>query len=325
MLRVLILFIVVLISISTLSNTYALDMYTLDKVSTKGHIIGNNPFAGNTIWTVLEGDTGTIIATSDHGIVTIRFNTEQNKICLDSPSKLCLDATIYETKNAMDVKPGDTLQIVFDMPTKQIITIKSGNLKSLQIELILDSVKYKKPINEINKKINVEKDPIKIASLTKLQTTIAITQEPIIINELRNSLNEFSTIGEAITTIKKRDTQWKSLSENESNDFIESLLNTQTSQFLRDIINDDRKKEQVFTISEIIVTNALGVNVAQTGKTTDYIQSDEEWWQMAKTDAIYIDIGFDHSVNAKSASTSIRIIDEYGMFLGVVKIVATLT
>ena len=65
--------------------------------------------------------------------------------------------------------------------------------------------------------------------------------------------------------------------------------------------------------------------MAQTNKTTDYDQSDEEWWQIAKTDAIHIDIGFDHSVNAKSASTSIRIIDEYGMFLGIVKIVATLT
>ena len=232
MLRLLILLLVVLISISALSNTYALDIYTLDKVSTKGHIIGNNPFAGNTIWTVLEGDTGTIIATSDHGIVTIRFNTEQNKMCLDSPSKLCLDATIYETKNSIDVKNGDTIQIIFDMPTKQTITVKSGNLKSLQLELILDSTKYKKPINEINKKINDEDNPVNIAALTKLQTTIAITKEPIIINELRNSLNEFSTIEEAITTIKKRDTQWKSLSENESNDFIESITNTQTSQFL---------------------------------------------------------------------------------------------
>lgn len=325
MLKIFILLLISVILISTISNTYALDIYTLDKVSTKGHIIGGNPFVGNAVWTILEGDTGTIVATSNHGIVTIRFNTEQNQSCLDSPSKICLSATVYETKNSISVQKGDIIEMIFDMPIRQQITIKSGDLESLQLELILDSVKYKKPINEINKKINDEQDAVEIAALTKLQTTIALTKEPIIINDLRNSLNEYSTINEAITIIKERDIQWKSLSENESNDFIESLLSTQTSQFLRDVIDEDRKKDQVFTISEIIVTNALGVNVAQTGKTTDYVQSDEEWWQMAKIDTFYIDVGFDQSVNAKAASTSIRIIDENGMFLGIVKIVATMS
>ena len=177
-------------------------------------------------------------------------------------------------------------------------------------------------MNEINKKINDEQDAVEIAALTKLQTTIALTKEPIIINELKNSLNEETTINEAIATIKERDIQWKSLSQNESNDFIESLLSTQTSQFLRDVIEEDRKKDQVFTISEIIVTNALGVNVAQTDKTTDYDQSDEEWWHLARDRGVYFGAPeFDESAQVESWSMSVRITDLDNRFMGVLKFV----
>ena len=39
---------------------------------------------------------------------------------------------------------------------------------------------------------------------------------------------------------------------------------------------------------EVFITNKHGANIAQTGKTSDYRQDDEEWWQSAKNDGFYV-------------------------------------
>ncbi len=136
-------------------------------------------------------------------------------------------------------------------------------------------------------------------------------------------MNEFESYGEIKSIIKTRDLEWTSVSKDEVTPFMMQLIESDTSKFLRKVIEEDKQKEQIFVISEIILTNSLGANVAQTGKTTDYDQSDEDWWQQAKINGIYLDVGYDESVDAMSADTSMRIIDDQGRFLGVVKIVVT--
>jgi PAS domain S-box-containing protein len=69
------------------------------------------------------------------------------------------------------------------------------------------------------------------------------------------------------------------------------------------------------------VTNKYGANVAQTGKTTDYRQDDEEWWQAAKKDGLYVrDVKYDESAHVYSTDIGIRIEDEAGNFIGVTKV-----
>jgi len=309
--------------ISSLSNSYALDLYSLDQISTKGQITNENPFGGSIIWTQIEGEDGVIVATSDHGIVTIRFNVQQNDTCLDSPNLVCLVATITKTNNALHVSEGDRAEMIFEMPSRQTITVLDGELASLELELDLQSVKYRKPSMQINKEISHETDPVKIAAWTKLQTTLAITKDQSIREELNKSLNEFESYGEFKTIITTRDLEWTSVSRDEVTPFMMQLIENDASKFLREVIDEDKQKEQIFVISEIILTNSFGANVAQTGKTTDYDQSDEDWWQQAKINGIYLDVGYDESVDAMSADTSLRIIDDLGRFLGVVKIVST--
>ena len=306
------------------SNAYALDLYSLDQISTRGEIVNENPFKGSIIWTQIEGDNGVVVATSDHGIVTIRFAVQQVDACLDSLNLVCLVATITETKNALRVFEGDRAEMVFDMPYRQTITVLDGELESLTLELNLQSVKYRDPIKQINKQISDETDPVKIAAWTKLQTSLTLTEKQLIRDELVKSLNEFESFGEIKSIIKTRDSQWTSAEKDEITPFMKQLIENDVSEFLRTIIEEDKQKEEIFEISEIILTNSLGANVAQTGKTTDYDQSDEEWWQQAKKAGIYVDIGYDESVDAQSANTSVRIIDETGRFLGILKIVATL-
>ena len=248
------------------SNTYALDLYSLDQISTRGEIVNENPFKGSIIWTQIEEDDGVVVATSDHGIVTIRFAVQQVDACLDSPNLVCLVATITETKNALRVFEGDRAEMVFDMPYRQTITVLDGELESLTLELNLQSVKYRDPIKQINKQISDETDPVKIAAWTKLQTSLTLTEKQLIRDELVKSLNEFESFGEIKSIIKTRDSQWTLADKEEITPFMKQLIENDVSEFLRTIIEEDKQKEEIFEISEIILTNSLGANVSHLKK-----------------------------------------------------------
>jgi two-component system sensor kinase FixL len=72
--------------------------------------------------------------------------------------------------------------------------------------------------------------------------------------------------------------------------------------------------------SEIFVTNKFGANVAQSNKTSDFNQADEDWWQIAAKDGLYTsNVEFDQSSNASSIALASKIEDENGEFLGVMK------
>jgi PAS domain S-box-containing protein len=73
-------------------------------------------------------------------------------------------------------------------------------------------------------------------------------------------------------------------------------------------------------IGEIFVTNRYGANAAQTSRTTDYYQADEEWWQIATRDGLFVsNITYDESSRVFSTEIAIRIDDANGNFIGVIK------
>ena len=73
-------------------------------------------------------------------------------------------------------------------------------------------------------------------------------------------------------------------------------------------------------VGEIFVTNRYGANAAQTGRTTDYYQADEEWWQIAKRDGMFVsNVKYDESSRVFSTEIAIRIDDANGNFIGVIK------
>jgi two-component system, LuxR family, sensor kinase FixL len=75
-------------------------------------------------------------------------------------------------------------------------------------------------------------------------------------------------------------------------------------------------------LGEIFVTNLFGVNVAQTNRTTDYYQADEEWWQVAKKDGLFVsNVKYDESSGTFSTEIAVRIDDANGNFAGVIKVV----
>jgi len=73
---------------------------------------------------------------------------------------------------------------------------------------------------------------------------------------------------------------------------------------------------------EIFVTNKYGANAAETGKTSDYRQDDEDWWQKGKAEGIYVEeLKYDQSADIYSTAISIRVDDENDNFIGVIKVV----
>src|SRR5687768_6726431 len=76
-------------------------------------------------------------------------------------------------------------------------------------------------------------------------------------------------------------------------------------------------------IVEIILTDVHGINAVTTGRTSDFVQSDEEWWQRAMHDgAIATDASYDSSARVVSISmTGVVREGADGPALGVLKVV----
>ncbi len=75
--------------------------------------------------------------------------------------------------------------------------------------------------------------------------------------------------------------------------------------------------------AEVFFTDAVGYNVAMTNPTSDFVQSDESWWQRAWSAGFSVgDIEFDSSANVWAVDLSVRIDDERnGTAIGVMKAV----
>jgi len=121
--------------------------------------------------------------------------------------------------------------------------------------------------------------------------------------------------------IQQKNQEWISAGADEITPFMKGLIENDLSFKLRERVAYYEEKEGHSVFSEVFVTNAEGVNLAQTGKTTDYYQADEEWWQLAKEKGLHIeDVSYDESSKTYSINICLRIDDDSGIFLGVMKI-----
>ena len=144
-------------------------------------------------------------------------------------------------------------------------------------------------------------------------------------NEINKSNIEFSKIGNVIKYINKIDEQWNAVSSANISELIYELQNNQLALELREKQKNYEEYKGYKVFGEIFVTNEYGANVAQTGKTSDYMQADEEWWQKTKDEGLYIhDIKYDDSAEIYSIDISVRIINKQGYFSGVIKAIVNI-
>jgi hypothetical protein len=100
------------------------------------------------------------------------------------------------------------------------------------------------------------------------------------------------------------------------------IFDNVASQFLRDIVNNDR------VYKEIIVTDREGRVVAASGTSTDYLQNDEAWWREAFHDGVLgrvsvSDVQWDESSRSHAIEIAVPVTERPGdRLVGVLKVVA---
>ncbi len=156
----------------------------------------------------------------------------------------------------------------------------------------------------------------------KTEQSYELVNLPEIQQLLAESNTSFARTGSPEEIIRQVEERWQSSDPDVPDSIAFNLIHNPAANVIRSVIDADQKSESQFKYAEIFVTNQYGANVAQSGKTTDYRQDDEDWWQKAKQNGIFLsEIGYDESAGVYASDIAIRILDKDGNFIGVLKAV----
>ena len=157
---------------------------------------------------------------------------------------------------------------------------------------------------------------------TRIEDFLVYSRDLTLQDALLESNRKFANLNDTEAYISEKDRYWTSVPEEEVTVFMQEIISNMLSRELKEMANIFKEKYGYSLLGEIFVTNKYGANIAMTGKTTNYRQNDEEWWQRAKKKGLYIkDIEYDESAGAYSTDIIIRVDDKDGNFAGVIKVV----
>ncbi|MBN1991258.1 MAG: PAS domain S-box protein [Anaerolineae bacterium] len=157
----------------------------------------------------------------------------------------------------------------------------------------------------------------------RLEELQKYTQDLTLQKVVAGSNREFDQLKDAQAYITEKDQAWTAAPVQTVTPFMQALLNNELSAELNAVFIKMYEKKYGYAIfDEILVTNKYGANVAQTGKTSDYRQDDEEWWQKAQEQDFYVsNMEYDESTGTYGISMAVSIDDDGGNRLGVIKAV----
>ena len=128
------------------------------------------------------------------------------------------------------------------------------------------------------------------------------------------------------TLIAERDVEWRATASGKTNALMKRSLNNRVSRLLRGLQNRLNQGFGYILYPEIFITDSFGAIVSQSDLTPGYQQSDQTWWQQAREKGVYIgNVEFDNSSDTYATDVAFRIEDDNGDFLGVMKVVISLT
>ncbi len=165
-------------------------------------------------------------------------------------------------------------------------------------------------------------DKIDRSIYSRIEEFQTYSKDPTLREELINSNQEFENLTNIQDYIDKKDKEWITTSEETITPFMQELIENRLSVELNEKIGFYEKEYGYKVFGEVFITNKYGANVAQTGKTSDYYQADEDWWQSARKDDLYVgDVEYDESAGVYSTEICVRVDDKNGNFIGVIKAV----
>ncbi len=139
---------------------------------------------------------------------------------------------------------------------------------------------------------------------------------------LAASNQAFAASPDPISMMDERDAQWQAAPLDAPTELMRSLTENPLAHDLRAWVDKLGERAGYPVFGEVFLTNRYGANAAQTGRTSDYRQDDEEWWQRAEQDGVYVsDVSFDDSSDLHSVDICLRVEEEDGDTLGVLKAV----
>ena len=146
-----------------------------------------------------------------------------------------------------------------------------------------------------------------------------------VLDALNQSNAQFSAMSDVDEVLSVRDKQWRAAKNIHDHTFMQDALECSLSEDLRRRLDTLNEGLQYPVYGEVFLTNRFGANVAQTSRTTDYRQDDEEWWTESFGKRVYIgEVEFDESSQAYSTEICVRIDDAKGVVAGVLKAVLNL-
>ena len=135
---------------------------------------------------------------------------------------------------------------------------------------------------------------------------------------ISTSNEEFERRGNIQTYIDEQEKTW--IIARDTTPFVQNILDNELSIELKNLVRFYAEDKGYPVFAEIFVTNSYGAVVSATGKTTDYRQDDEEWWQIANGKGTYLrDVAYDESAGVYGTDFSVRVEDNDGRFAGVMK------
>ncbi len=191
------------------------------------------------------------------------------------------------------------------------------------IEYFVENEMIKVPSQTTDDQILINNLQILQAEINmKIEQSRELVNLPQIQQALVESNDSFAATGFPEEIIRQIEERWQSSDPDVPGSVAFNLIHNPAAEILRSIMDVDQKSESQFKYAEIFVTNQYGGNIAQSHKTSDYKQDDEMWWQKAKQNGVFLsEGGFDESAGVYASDIAIRIIDDNGNFIGVLKAV----
>ena len=305
------------------STAFAEEPYVLSHFSAKSKVVADDQLANRVYWTLIDGNKGTIVSSSIFGVNVIRLSMTQSDTCDDSLDVVCLDGIITSIKNSRNVVPGDTLSMVFELPNKQSVSITSGKLSSIDVTLDILKLDTKNELDVMTTLVNEkeESDPILGVWASKIDNASDILESPLVHDLLETSNSNFDNFEDIQLLIAEREDKWVSAESHEKTNTMKDVMDNEASELFADMVMFSKELNEGL-LQEIILTNAHGANVAMSQRTTDYDQSDEEWWYLARDRGVYFGTPeFDESAQVDSWTMALRITNSDNRFMGVIKFV----
>ena len=145
---------------------------------------------------------------------------------------------------------------------------------------------------------------------------LSVVGDAEVVDFIKNSNSEMSGLD---SQIDKIDSDWK---DGKDLPIISDILSNDLSDRLRNAQDHLKTYDDQRAFSEIFITNKHGVIIGSTDRTSDYLQSDEDWYTGALTEKDHAWLGqpaYDESSRTYSIDVVATIKDGDGNFIGEVK------